>query len=130
MRVVTTSFTFNWVLNYKGYACFLLGVNHVYVFVVVATCSDGGTGDKTGGSHGRRGRGRGRGTDSAENRGGGSTGEECSGARGGGSGSDDDGRSPLTYYFERADRSVSCGDFHKMPKDGEPKKGIVEFTDK
>ncbi|KAK1401798.1 hypothetical protein POM88_001403 [Heracleum sosnowskyi] len=88
---------------------------------------------RRGASNGRRGRGRGRGTASAENRenrGGGSTGEGSSRGRAGGSGSDDDGRSPLTYYFERADRSVSCGDFHKMPKDGEPKKGIVEFTDK
>ncbi|WOG95568.1 hypothetical protein DCAR_0414893 [Daucus carota subsp. sativus] len=56
--------------------------------------------------------------------------EEQTKGRGRGNGSGDNNNSPLTYFFERADRSISCGDFHKMPKDKEPKLGIVVFTDK
>lgn len=77
---------------------------------------------RRGAGNSRRGGGRGRGTATAS--------KESRNERGGETGSTEDSSSPLTHYFERADRSVSCGDFHKMPKDGEPKKGIVEFTGK
>ncbi|XP_017246426.1 uncharacterized protein LOC108218015 [Daucus carota subsp. sativus] len=97
-------------------------------------------GASNGGRGGSRGRGTGRGTPGGGSRGGrsgGSTSDRNTGGRervgqgrGRGNGSGDNNNSPLTYFFERADRSISCGDFHKMPKDKEPKLGIVVFTDK
>ncbi|KAL1818488.1 hypothetical protein ACET3Z_013357 [Daucus carota] len=77
-----------------------------------------------------RGRGAGRG-DRGNHSGGGFSGGRGRGrGRGRGDGTNNDGFNELSSYFERADRSISNGDYLNALLPGEPKKGVVTFLRK
>lgn len=87
------------------------------VMVVTVTRRGVGNGARRGSRGGRDYRGEG----GRDNRG--------EGGRGNINNEDAD-NSQMSTVFERADRSVSTGHHPNVPKDGEPKKGIVSFTGK
>lgn len=72
-----------------------------------------------------------RGTGSSSSaRGSGSGGGGRGRGRGRGGEGSDDGFNELSDFFERADRSISNGDYPNAPLPGQPKKGVVSFTGK
>ncbi|KAL1808341.1 hypothetical protein ACET3Z_025331 [Daucus carota] len=50
--------------------------------------------------------------------------------RGSGGGTNNDGFNELSSYFERADKSISNGDYLNAQLHGEPKKDVVTFSGK
>ncbi|KAK1400604.1 hypothetical protein POM88_000209 [Heracleum sosnowskyi] len=97
-----------------------------FVVIMMVVRVRRGAGRSRGGGRGDRGNNFG-GSDS-RGRGSSSSGRGRGRRRGGER--DNDGFNELSNFFERADRSISNGDYPNAPLPGQPKLGIVTFTGK